>query len=175
MKRLFGTILLILVIAVCAEKTSAQNVALYGMLKANIRMDIGVDIGVTFNDRFGVKVGMMSDIYHPMGNDNEILQKYEDAIGKKYRLSYTVGPTVRLVDWLWLNAVVGYGEYGTYGYSDRLEMYGVSGKVKGLEAGAQLRVVLGVYSVELGYTTIPKGFSLRRPLHDITLGIGVNF
>lgn len=175
MKRLFGTVMLILVLSVCAGKTDAQNVSGYFSVKANLQMDLGCDIGVTFMDRFGIKVGMMSDIYHPHGDENQILQDYKDAVGKKYRLSYTAGPMVRLVDWLWLSAVVGYGEYGTYGYSDRLEMYGISGKIKGLEAGAQLRFVFGSYCVEVGYGTIPKGFSLNRPLHDVSVGIGVNF
>lgn len=175
MKRLFGTILLVLVMAVSAGKASAQTVGGYFSVKSNIRLDLGFDIGVTFKDRFGIKAGMMSDIYHPYGDENEVLQDYKDAVGKKYRLSYTAGPMVRLVDWLWLSAVVGYGEYGTYGYSDRLEMYGISGKIKGLEAGAQLRFVFGNYSLEVGYGTIPKGFSLGNPLHDISFGIGMNF
>lgn len=175
MKRLFGTFLLMLVVAVSAGKASAQDVGCYFSLKTNIRLDVGCDIGVTFKDRFGVKVGMMSDVYHPYGDENEVLQDYKDAVGKNYRLSYTAGPMVKIVDWMWLSAVVGYGEYGTYGYSDRLEMYGISGKIKGLEAGAQLLFVFDMYSVEVGYNTIPNGFALNRPLHDISIGVGMKF
>lgn len=175
MKRIFGTMLLMLLMAVGAHKASAQEVSGYGVIKANIRMDLGIDVGITLADRFAVQVGMMSDINRPMGEEHEILQEYKEAVGSKYRLSYTAGPAVKLADWLWLGASVGYGEYGVYGYSDRLEMYGISGKVKGLEAGGQLRFILGMYSLQLGYSTIPKGFSLNKPFHDISFGVGMNF
>lgn len=175
MKKILGIILLMLVMIASTGKASAQDVGGYFSLKTNIRLDVGFDIGVTFNDIFGVKAGMMSDIYHPHGDEAEVLKGYKEALGKKYRLSYTVGPMLKLADWLWLSAVVGYGEYGTYGYSTKREMYGVSGKIKGLEAGAQLRFVFDDCSVEIGYNTVPKGFSLKRPLHDVSLGVGINF
>lgn len=176
MKRLFGILLLAVVFCGLTERTAdAQNVGGFLSVKANTRLDLGFDVGVTFMDRFGVKVGMMSDLYHPYGDENEVLQDYKDAMGKDYRLSYTAGPMVRIMDWLWFSAVAGYCEYGTYGYSDRLEMYGIADKVKGLEAGAQLRFVFGSYSVEVGYGTVPKGFSLGRPIHDISFGIGFGF
>ena len=175
MKRIFGTILLMLVMTVGADKVKAQNIGGYAAVKANINMNLGFDLGVTFADRIAVQAGMMSDIYHPTGEEYEILQDYEEALGKKYRLSYTVGPSVKLVDWLWLGASVGYGEYGVYGYSNRLEKYGITGKVKGLEAGAHFRFVFGMYSVQLGYGTVPKGFSLNKPFHDISFGVGMNF
>ena len=174
MKRLLGTLLLMLVMAVWSDKACSQDSGSL-MIKSNTRLDLGCDIGVNFSERFGVKVGMMSDLYHPMGEDHEIIQEYKEALGEKYRLSYTAGPTVKLVDWLWLSGSIGYGEYGTYGYSNRLEKYGISGKIKGLEAGAQLRFVFGLFSIEVGYGTIPKGFSLNNPLHDISFGLGVNF
>ena len=176
MKRLSGILLCVFVFFSLSEKaTHAQNIGGYLSIKSNTQLDLGFDVGVTFLDKFGIKVGMMSDVYHPSGNDNQKLEDYKDALGKDYRLSYTAGPMVKIIDWLWLSAVVGYGEYGTYGYSDKLEMYGISNKIKGLEAGAQLRFVFGLVSVEAGYGTVPKGFSLGRPFHDIVLGLGFDF
>lgn len=174
MKKLYGTIIFMLVMIMGARQANAQNVGWYGLIKSNINKDLGFDLGVTFADRFGVKVGIMSDIYRPIGNDDSI-KKYKEAIGKKYRLSYTAGPTVKVIDCLWISASIGYGEYGTYAYSKELDMYGISGKIKGLETGLQLRFSLNMCDVEVGYGTIPKGFSLKKPMHDITLGFGVHF
>ena len=71
--------LLMLLMAVGAHKANAQEISGYGVIKANIRMDLGIDVGITLADRFAVQVGMMSDINRPMGEEHEILQEYKEA------------------------------------------------------------------------------------------------
>ena len=80
MKRILGTMLLMLLMAVGAHRASAQDVSGYGVIKANVRMDLGIDLGITLADRFAVQVGMMSDINRPMGEEHEILQEYKELL-----------------------------------------------------------------------------------------------
>lgn len=173
MKRFLGVVLLLVLLSGTEKMQAKVFQSYYGLVKANLHLAMGADVGFVIVDRFAVQVGMLADISRPSGNDADKIAKYKEVLGDKYRLSYTAGPSVKLVDWLWLTVVAGYGEAGVYGYSERLDKYGISGKVKGLEAGIQLRFVMKNCTVGVGYNTIPKGFSLHRPLHDVSFGIGI--
>lgn len=175
MKKLYRIISLTVILMCISANMASAQVSGFWVVKTNLNLDLGADLGVTFNDRFGVKVGMMSDIWHPTGDDSEITKKYEEAMGKDYRLSYTLGPMAKVTDWMWVSVTAGYGEYGFYDYSNRLEMYGIREKIKGLEVGLQLNFDIGDCFILAGYGTVPKGFSLDRPLHDISIGIGMSF
>lgn len=175
MKRLLKTLLLILAITISAGRADAQDLSGFVTFKTNLRIDLGLDVGMTIGDFFGAKVGIMTDIFRPTGDEYEVINQYKKAIGEKYRLSYCCGPMVKVLDCLWLSATAGYGEYGIYGYSANNDMYGISGKICGLEVGAQIAFLFDLYSVELGYSTIPKGFSLNNPLNDVSIGFGVWF
>lgn len=170
MKRYISLFVLAAAMAICTHDAFGQ-VNFLAQVKANIRGEFGCDIGIRHNDIWGVKVGMMSDLNREKSSEDG----YSKSLGKNYRLSYTAGPTVRIVDWFWIGATAGYGEYGKYGYSVEQDLYGVLGKVKGLEVGLQLQFDFKGILLEVGYGTIPKGFSLKKPLHDIVFGVGMKF
>lgn len=174
MKRLYKILLVVLSIS-CVSVSASAQISGFWTVKANLDIDMGFDIGYIFAERFGLKVGMLSDTYHPKSDDGNVIDQYEKAMGKKYRLSYTGGPMVKVMDWMWLSATAGYGEYGVYGYSQEKDMYGIKGKVKGLEVGLQFNFILDDFVIQAGYATLPDGFSAGKPLHDITFGIGMTF
>ena len=186
MRKLFGIIALVLFMLMGANEADAQRwyaskahkTSLGGFVvcKLNTEGHWGLDGTVTFDDRYGVRAGFMSDFYHPFGNGEKYYQNFNEVLGKGYRLSYTAGPVVKTLDWIWLGAAIGYGEYGTYSYSTMLNKYGISEKVKGLELGLHVRFVFKELLVcEVGYNIIPTGLKLERPLHDISFGIGFCF
>lgn len=186
MRRLFGIMALVLFMLIGTNEANARRlyashayktpVGGFVVAKLNTEGHWGLDGAVTFYDRYGVRFGFMSDFYHPFGSGEKYHQNFDKVLGKGYRLSYTVGPTVKALDWLWFGASVGYGEYGTYSYSTMLNKYGISEKVKGLELGLLVRYVYqDCVVLEVGYGTIPTGFKLDRPLHDISFGIGFCF
>lgn len=170
MKRLLKVVLTAVILITGVNQAAAQNGG-YFLVKSNINANMGFDLGISLNDLIGVKAGMMVDIYRPDLDGGS----YEKALGHKYRLSYTAGPYIMLNDWFSISAAAGYGEIGTYGYSEWMDMYGISGKIKGLEVGLQLQFTIDGMFIELGYGTLPGSFSLGRPFHDITFGIGSAF
>ena len=170
MKRIIRMLIVAVISLTGAANAAAQDSG-YVLLKSNISGNLGFDLGYTINDLIGVKAGMMVDLYRPDSDSGS----YEDSIGRKYRLSYTAGPYFRITDWFNASVSAGYGEIGTYGYSEQLKEYGISGKIKGFEAGVQLQFLLGEYMFEIGYGTLPISFALNRPFTDITFGIGMAF
>lgn len=170
MKRLLKILLTAVIMIIGVNQAAAQGGG-YFLIKSNISANMGFDMGIDLNDFIGVKAGMMVDIYRPDLDGGS----YEEAFGHKYRLSYTAGPYVMINEWFSISASAGYGEIGTYGYSESLDMYGISGKIKGLEVGLQFQFDVDGFFIELGYGTLPKSFSFGRPFHDITIGIGATF
>lgn len=170
MKRIIR-ILVVAVISLAGAANAAAQDSGYMILKSNISGNLGFDMGYTINDLVGVKAGMMVDLYRP---DTES-GSYVDSMGHKYRLSYTAGPYFRITDWFNASVSAGYGEIGTYGYSEQLKEYGISGKIKGFEAGVQLQFILDEYMFEIGYGTLPISFALNRPFTDISFGVGMVF
>lgn len=159
-------------ICMTSSKASAQ-VSTYYTVKTAFKMTMGFDLGLTFNERFGFKAGMLSDLHRPDKEDGNVISQYEEVLGKPYRLAYTAGPIVKITDWMWIGATAGYGEYGTYGYSSKKDMYGIRGKIKGFEAGLQLTFVFEGFVLDVGYETVPKGFAAGRPLNEIVIGFGM--
>lgn len=169
------TILILLVIAGCMLNShgSSAQMGYWGQIKTNIYGDLGADVGVSFSDRFAFRLGLMTDLDRMEVGNGKNIDAYKKVSGNNYRLSYSAGPMMRLVDWLWISATAGYGETGTYAYDSLQNLYGISGKISGFETGLQLQLRFGTVSLEVGYGTIIKSFSLGRPYHDISFGIGI--
>lgn len=152
---------------------SVAQTGFFGQARFNRYGDWGIDVGANFTKVLGIRAGIMTDIDRIGIKDGRDVNAYKEVLGNNYRLSYSIGPMVRCADWLWVSATAGYGEIGTYAYNSLTDVYGISGKIKGLEAGFQLQFRLSVMTFELGYGTIAKSFSLGKPYHDITFGIGI--
>ena len=170
MKRLISLTILSIGLLFCSPAAQAQLNGL-ASVKFNTRGEIGFDAGLLFQETWGLKIGTMTDMHAEKSSENG----YSESLGKNYRRSYTGGAHIKTIDWLWLGMNMGYGEYGTYGYRAEDDLYGVSGKVKGFEIGVQLEFHLSLCVLEIGYGTIPKGFSIQRPFNDIVFGIGYLF
>lgn len=170
MKRILSLVILSISLLLCSYEAKAQTNGLAN-IKFNTRGEIGFDASLLFKKSWGLKVGTMTDMRAETPDENG----ESDSLGKDYRRSYTGGAHIKAVDWLWFSMNLGYGEYGTYGYRAEDAKYGVYGKIKGLEIGAQAEFHLSACVLSIGYGTIPKGFSLQRPLNDIVFGIGYLF
>lgn len=167
----FLKILLTAVIAFAGLVQASAQDSGYFLMKSNINGNLGFDMGVGITDVFGAKAGMMADIYRP---DSET-GSYDESLGRKYRLSYTAGPYVKINHCFSVSASAGYGEIGTYGYNALTDQYGIAGKIKGLEIGLQLQFRTEGVILELGYGTLPISFGLGRPFTDISFGVGATF
>lgn len=152
---------------------SAAQTGYWGQVKADVYGDWGFDVGVSFSDKFGVRAGMMTDFDRIEIGDGKDFNAFNEVLGNNYRLSYSAGPMFRLIKWFWICATAGYGEIGTYAYNSLNDVYGISGKIRGLEAGIQLQFRYKSITFEVGYGTITKSFSVGRPYHDISFGIGM--
>lgn len=173
MNKLLRILLLSMLVSVCSNTVSYAQKGFFGQIKADIHGDWGIDLGVSLTERFGLRAGMMTDMDRISLDNGKNIQAFNKAIGNNYRLSYSIGPMLKMTDWLWISATAGYGEIGTYAYNSLSDAYGISGKIKGLEAGFQLQFRLSSFSLEIGYGTLTNSFTLGRPYHDITFGIGV--
>ena len=170
MKRIISIIALAVSLLLYSHEANAQLNGL-ATIKLNTVGEMGFDAGIIFQEKWGLKIGTMADLNAEKSSEN----RYKESIGKGYRRSYTGGGLIKVHDLVWLGMNMGYGEYGTYGYRESDDLYGVSGKVKGFEVGAQMQFYLDTCILEIGYGTIPKGFSIERPFNDIVLGIGFRF
>lgn len=172
MRRYLKVIIVALLLTVFGRPAHAQTEEIpfdvsLTFLKFSTNADFGFDVGVRFHEHWGVKAGLMADLFRNSFGT-------EKALDEKYRLSYTAGATYRIGIFT-ACANVGYGEYGTYAYSSKLDEYGIKEKIRGVELGLQMQFVIknGFY-LEVGYGTIPQGFVAGKPFHDITFGFGIN-
>lgn len=172
MKKFIAILFSITVFILSCSISYAQS-GYFGQAKANIYGDWGFDVGVSFTDNFGVRAGLMTDMDRIDVGDGKDTKIFEEVLGNNYRLSYSAGPMFRLAKWMWVSATAGYGEIGTYAYNSMNDLYGISGKIKGLEAGFQIQFRLSSMTLEVGYCTLTDSFALGRPYHDISFGIGV--
>jgi len=161
------------VISVCFNTVSSGQNGMFWQIKADIHGDWGFDFGVSLNERFGLRAGLMTDTDRVSLDNGKNIAAFKEALGNNYRLSYSLGPMIKMTDYLCVSATAGYGEIGIYAYNALSDAYGISGKIKGLEAGLQLQFRLSTFVLEIGYVILPNSFAIGRPYQDITFGIGV--
>lgn len=157
--------LVCLVLAFACLSLSAQT-ELYAGLR--LFQSVGLEAGLTFGNRFGFKGISQCDWYRlssPKRAQNEI-------IGKTYRLMYGGGLMMRVAGDFWLSVNAGYGWRGKYLFEETSGTLAVTDEVKGLDLGADIRWHFHTnWSAMIGYETIPVGFKIKRPVHEIVLGI----
>lgn len=173
MKRIIKILFLSVLILTCNVIVSFAQGGFWGQVRTNIHGDWGFDLGVSLTEGFGLRAGMMTDFDRKEVKKADDIVAFKKVLGNNYRLSYSIGPMVKIANWLWLSATAGYGEIGTYAYNSLSDVYGISGKIKGLEVGLQLQFRLKLLALEIGYGTLPNSFALGRPYHDVTFGLGI--
>lgn len=173
MKKIFRKILISVITIICCHIVSYGQNSSFGQIKAGIHGDFGFDLGVSLTERFSLRAGLMTDMDRVSLENGKNIAAFEKVLGNNYRLTYSFGPMVKITDWFWVSATAGYGEIGTYAYNSITDTYGISGKIKGLEAGLQFQFRLSKMCFEVGYGTLPNSFVLGQQYHDLTFGIGI--
>lgn len=154
-----------LILSLACLSLSAQTELYVGV---RFFQSAGLEAGLTFGDRFGFKGISQCDWYRMSSRKSP----YNNIIGKTYRLMYGGGLMMRVVGNFWLSLNAGYGWRGKYFYEETTGTLAVTDEVKGLDLGADIRWHFhNNWSVMVGYETIPVGFKLNRPVHEIVLGI----
>ena len=97
MRRLFGIMALVLFMLIGTNEANARRlyashayktpVGGFVVAKLNTEGHWGLDGAVTFNDRYGVRFGFMSDFYHPFGSGDHH-RKDRKGSGRKSHLLY---------------------------------------------------------------------------------------
>ena len=130
--------------------------------------NMGMEVGMQFNERFAVKAISACDWNHPFF----FKDSKHNLAGKTHRVMYGAGASLRVGGPFWVGLDAGYGWSGKYAYADDGSP-GMVECVKGLDLGVELRWDFSEYLYALaGYETIPAGFKLGCPVHEVFLGIG---
>lgn len=138
---------------------------------ARVFPSAGLEAGISFGNRIGIKAISQCDWYRT----GMFKYDHDEIIGKTYRLMYGGGLSVRLAGNFWFSLDVGYGWRGKYLYESESGSLAVSEQVKGLDVGADIRWNFSDnWYLMAGYETIPDGFKLNRPVHEVVLGFGVS-